>query len=69
MPPANPKNASLGAAAFDLGLGMPLDDQILDEEERRKRLKEGKAALPSQYGDSVLGTASMALFSGMAGRR
>ena len=67
MPPPNPKNAALGPAATDLGLGMPLGDEaLLDEDERRKKLKRDQQAAPAQFGDSVLGNAAMSLFTGMA---
>lgn len=69
MPPANPKNMALGPAASDLGLGLPMDEDLLDEEERRKKLKEKQQSAPSQFGDSVLGNASMSLFTGMAGSK
>lgn len=64
MPPANPKNAALGTAATDLGLGMPVGEDLLDEQARRKKLKEGKQTLPGAYGDTVMGNAAMELFTG-----
>lgn len=64
MPPANPKNFALGPAASDLGLGLPIGQDLLDEEERRRRLAAGKQAMPQAYGDTVLGNAAMELFTG-----
>ena len=66
MPPMNPKNFALSAGATDLGLGLgqQLNEELLTEEEKRKRLKEGQQGNLSNYGDSVLGPASMQLFSG-----
>lgn len=38
----NPKNAALSPAGVDLGLGNTLNQDLLDqEEERKKRLKNG----------------------------
>jgi hypothetical protein len=65
MPPVNPKNVALSAAGTDLGLGVQLNEQLLTEEEKRKRLLEAQKNNPANYGDSVLGSASMSLFSGM----
>lgn len=64
MPVPNPKNQGLlGGAAFDLGLGDYLDEQLLDEEARRKRVKEGQNENPALFGDMVLGgAAAMQLF-------
>jgi hypothetical protein len=64
MPPPNPKNQGLfSAAANDLGLGDLFAEELLDEEGRRKRLKEGQKANPANYGDMVLGgAAAMQLF-------
>ena len=64
MPPVNAKNIALGAAAADLGLGLPVGQDLLDEQERRRKLKEGKANSPQAFGDTTLGAAAMQLFSG-----
>ena len=64
MPPPNPKNQSfLSAAALDLGLTDYLDEELLNEEERRKRRTQGQKENPALYGDQVLGgAAAMQLF-------
>ena len=68
MPPINPKNFSLSPAGADLGLseqlGQQLDGMLTDEEERRKKLKEGQSNDPAKFGDSVMGPAALSLFSG-----
>lgn len=63
MPMMNPKNFALTMGATDLGLGQTLQEQLNDEEERRKRLDQMKNS-PAQFGDSTLQTAAMQLFSG-----
>ena len=65
MPPMNPKNFALSPAGTDLGLGQQLYSELTDEEERRKKLKEGQGTDPAKFGDSVMGPAAMSLFSGM----
>jgi len=69
MPMPNPKNLALtGNAAFDLTGTNSLTEQLTDEEERRKKLLQAKAAMPGLYGDSVMGTAAMALY-GTGGKK
>lgn len=65
--PTSAKNAALtlGAASADLGLSEYLDAQLINEEERRRRLREGQRDLPSNFGDAVMGNAAMSLFTGV----
>lgn len=63
MPMPNAKNVALGSAATQLGLGGTLSEDLENEEEKRRKLREGKRSLPSLYGDSVLGNAAMDLMS------
>lgn len=64
--PMNPKNFALSPAATDLGLGLSqsLSDELLNEEERRKKVRDGQQNNPANFGDSVLGPAAMSLFPG-----
>lgn len=64
MPVPNPKNQGLyNAASFDLGLSDYLAEDLLNDEERRKRIKEGKKENPANFGDLVMGgAAAMQLF-------
>lgn len=59
----NPKNYAISSAAADLGLGDQLTQQLADQEDERKKklMTAGKGALPSAYGDGVMGLASMNL--------
>ncbi len=67
MPLPNPKNFALGSAAADLGFDMRMgEENLLDEEERRKRLREKREGQPNLFGDSVLGQAASELW-GIAG--
>ena len=71
MPPPNPKNSmanGFGLAAADLGLADYVDESLLSEEERRKRLERAKQGNPALYGDSVLSTAAMQLFPTQLGK-
>lgn len=67
--PTSAKNAALqlGAAAADLGGEDWMLDELTDEEQRRRRLKEGKAQTPGNFGDAVMGNAAMSLFNGIKG--
>lgn len=61
MAAPNPKNFALSASATDLGLGADLQEQLLTEEEKRKRAKQTGMAQPSAFGDSTMGSAAMML--------
>ena len=66
MPAMAAKNYALSPAATDLGLsgglGNQLEEQLSDEEKKRRKLLEQQRGTPGQYGDSTMGLASMDFF-------
>jgi hypothetical protein len=66
MPTMNAKNAALNpAASTDLGLNITGNQDIINEQERMRRLKQAKMATPSLFGDEVLGGVAQDIFGRM----
>ncbi len=62
MPAMNPKNAALGAAGQDLGLGDLLQQQLSDQEEERKKKLLAQAGNQARgLGNGMNGLASQTL--------